>query len=93
MYQIKPIHIAKAKALGVRIAPSTDRKKKLDIYDYHHNFICSIGDISFGDYETYKKSHGIDYASSRRALYKARHEATRHKLGSPSYYSWKILWE
>ena len=89
----KPIHYTNAKALGVRIKPSYNRKKKLDVFDYHFNYICSIGATGYGDYESYTRTHGIEYANERRRLYKQRHEKTRHVLGSASYYADKILWE
>lgn len=92
MFEIKPIHQRNANSLGVKIKPSSDRKKKLDIYDFHGNYICSIGDIHFGDYESYIRTHGLEYANIRKRLYKQRHEKTRHILGTPSYYSDRILW-
>ena len=89
---IRPMHQRNARRLGVNINRSSNRKKKLDVYDYHWNYICTIGDINYGDYESYIRTHGIEYANQRRILYKQRHEHTRHEVGTPSYYSWEILW-
>lgn len=91
-FQIKPIHLRNANSLGVKIKPSYNIKKKLDVYDFHNNYILSIGDIHFGDYESYTRTHGLQYANIRKRLYKQRHEKTRHVLGSASYYADSILW-
>lgn len=89
---IKPIHLRNAERLGVNIKPSYNRKKKLDIYDFHNQYICSIGDINFADYESYIRTHGRDYANFRKRMFETRHNKTRHILGTPAYYSWQILW-
>lgn len=57
--------------------------------------------VSFGDdsYQQYFDSTGLKLYSRldhkdprRRELYKARHEKTRHKKFSPSWYSDNYLW-
>ena len=35
---------------------------------------------------------GKKYADERRRLYKIRHQNTRNKRGTPSYYADKLLW-
>ena len=74
----------KAKALGVRVEPSTQKIKKLDVFKRGKR-VASIGDIRYSDY----LQHGDE---ERRQRYKARHEKYRHKKGSASYYADQILW-
>ena len=74
----------RAKRLGVRVEESTRKHKKLDVFKNGRK-VASIGDLRYSDY----LQHGD---KDRRRRYKARHEAHRHKIGSPSYYADKILW-
>ena len=92
MYTIKPRQKRAAKRLGVTIKPSTDSKKKLDVFDKDNKKISSIGAIDYSDYATYLKSNGLKYADNRKRLYKIRHEKTRKVVGSKSYYADQILW-
>jgi hypothetical protein len=92
LYEITPYSYHQAKQLGVKIALSHNPKKKLDVFDWNGNFICSIGASGYGDFPTFYKEYGEQYALKKRQLYKKRHEKDRHKLGSPGYYSDNILW-
>ena len=91
-YQILPYSYTRAKELGVKIAPSTTRNKKIDVYDWRNNFITSIGAIGYGDYPTFWKHFGKEYADKKRRLYKIRHQKDRVVLGSAGYYADQILW-
>tara|TARA_E500000318_G_scaffold69897_1_gene64673 strand:+ start:17327 stop:17608 length:282 start_codon:yes stop_codon:yes gene_type:complete len=90
-YEIKPRQRANAKKLGLTIKPSTNKKKKLDVFKGDKK-IASIGGAGYGDYATFIKEKGLEFANERRRLYKIRHEKTRKKVGSNSYYADKILW-
>ena len=90
-YKILPYSYRQAQALGVQIAPSKDKKKKIDVYR-DGKLIASIGAMGYNDYPTYLQTEGEFFANKRRILYKKRHEATRHVVGSPSYYADQILW-
>ena len=81
------ISIAKRKAakLGVTVRASTVKHKKLDVYSKSGEKLASIGDIRYSDYNRHKDDE-------RRKRYKARHESTRHRKGSASFYADKILW-
>lgn len=94
MYHIQPYTLAKAHELGVYIKPSTKKNKKIDIYDWNGNYIFSIGDKNYSDFPTYVKTHGMEYALTRRRLYHLRHKKEKNPywIGSPSYYSWNLLW-
>tara|TARA_E500000178_G_C16341861_1_gene453568 strand:+ start:183 stop:443 length:261 start_codon:yes stop_codon:yes gene_type:complete len=75
---------ANAKHIGVSIKASTVKNKKLDVYKDGKK-VASIGDIRYSDFLTTGDE-------DRRKNYLKRHEKTRMKVGSPSYYAWKILW-
>lgn len=90
-YQIKPAQRTRAKSIGVTIKPSKVKGKKLDVFKGDKK-VASIGALGMGDYETFKKQKGLEFANKRRKAYKARHQKTRTKVGTPSYYADKILW-
>ena len=66
------------------VRPSKRKHKKLDVFKDGKR-VASIGDVRYSDY----LQHGDQ---QRRRRYKSRHEKTRHKRGSPSFYADRILW-
>ena len=92
MYQIQPYTYSQALKLGVKITPSKNPLKKIDVFDFNGNYICSIGALGYNDYPTYLKTKDIAYADERRRLYKIRHQHNRHEKGSAGYYSDNLLW-
>ena len=92
MYNITNYSKDRAKLLGVKIIPSTNKNKKIDVLDWNNNFIVSIGGIGYKDYPTYLLEKGKKYADERRRLYRIRHTKDRKVLGSAGYYADKILW-
>jgi len=91
MYKISEHTKKAAKKLGVKVRPSEVTTKKIDVIKDDH-VIASVGAKGMGDYPTYLRTHGKEYADERRRLYKARHEKHRHDVGTPSYYADKLLW-
>jgi len=91
MYQITDYSFTQAKKLGVEIKPSTQKNKKIDVFKQGKK-ITSIGASGYGDYSTYVKTKGKDYADERRALYKIRHAKDRNVKGSAGFFADKILW-
>ena len=91
MYDITKYSYDQAKRLSVTITRSLNKNKKLDVFKNGIK-IASIGAVGMKDYPTYIKENGVKYANERRRLYKIRHEKTRHKIGSHSYYADQILW-
>jgi len=73
-----------AKSIGVTVKSSTIKNKKLDVFKNGEK-IASIGDIHYGDFLTTGDE-------KKRENYLKRHQKTRTKVGSPSYYAAKILW-
>lgn len=91
MYEITSYSYQQAKRLGVSIKPSTNKKKKIDVFK-DGDKIASIGAMGYGDYPTFMKIEGKEYADKKRQAYKKRHEKDRHVKGTPGYYADQILW-
>ena len=91
MYQITNYTKQKAKDLNVKIKPSTNPKKKIDVYKDNKK-IASIGANGYDDYPTYIIKKGKPYADERRRLYKIRHKKNKNIIGSKGYYADKLLW-
>ena len=73
-----------AKRLGVTIAPSKVKNKKIDVFKDSKK-VASIGDIRYSDFlQNGDKKWQENYLS--------RHAKTRARKGSPSYYAAEILW-
>jgi len=90
-YSITKYTKDKAKALGVQVKKSTNKKKKIDVFKDKKK-IASIGAIGYGDYPTFMKTKGKEFADKRRAAYKKRHQKNRLKKGTNGYYADKLLW-
>jgi hypothetical protein len=90
-YNIKQYTFDKARKMGVEVKPSSVKSKKIDVFKEGKK-IASIGALGMNDYPTYLQTKGKAYADERRRLYKIRHQSTRDKIGSPSYYADKLLW-
>lgn len=96
-YKIKKLQIDKANELGVKIRPSTNKNKKVDVY-IRDKKIYSIGGAGYNDYATYIKDKNVskEDAEKRRISYIARHskEPKIDKDGefTKSLYADEILW-
>ena len=91
MYEITSYSQEQAKRLGVTIKPSTNKKKKIDVFKNGEK-IASIGAMGYGDFGVFLKEKGKEYAEKRRQAYKKRHEKDRHVKGTNGYYADQILW-
>jgi hypothetical protein len=87
MYIIQPYTKQKAKELGVTIKPSTNKKKKIDVFKDDKK-IASIGAIGFNDFPTLLKTEPT-IANERRRLYHIRHNKDH---GTNGFYAKKLLW-
>ena len=88
VYEIQPYIYNQDKKLGVEIKPSTNKKKKIDVFKSGQK-VASIGAAGMSDYPTYMKEKGIEYAKERQRLYKARHSKDKGIAGQLAS---KILW-
>lgn len=90
-YQITDYTKQQAKKLNVEVKPSSNPKKKLDVFKDGKK-IASVGAVGYGDYPTFLTTKGKEYADKRRALYKQRHSKDLKVVGSNGYYADKLLW-
>lgn len=94
-YKILRYSFIKAKKLNVNIKPSSNPKKKIDIFDNGVK-IASIGAMGYNDFPTYVKLLGIEKARKKQNAYHKRHAHEPKKLPNgkytPSFYADHILW-
>tara|TARA_R110002072_G_scaffold254220_1_gene413077 strand:- start:5566 stop:5844 length:279 start_codon:yes stop_codon:yes gene_type:complete len=90
-YNITSYTKIQARKIGVKVKPSKVKGKKIDVFKGGKK-VASVGAIGYGDYPTFLKTKGKEYASERRRLYKLRHNKNRSKVGSNGYYADKLLW-
>ena len=91
MYTITAYTKRKARQLGVQVRPSTNKKKKLDVFK-NGKKIASVGARGYGDYPTFMRTHGQSFANKKRRLYKQRHHKDRLKKNSNGYFVDRLLW-
>jgi hypothetical protein len=91
-YYITPYTKRQAKKYGVVIKPSRVSGKKIDVFDKSGKKLASVGALGYGDYPTFMRKKGKEYADSRRKMYKIRHQKDRHKRGTPGFWADKLLW-
>jgi len=90
----------KARKEGVIVRPSSNKNKKIDVFDKSGNKLASIGGIKpdgtpYMDYPTYTKTKGKTFADERRRLYLIRHgndPDKKHGKFTPSYWAKTLLW-
>ena len=87
-YKITTYSKLKAKQLNVKIKPSTNSKKKIDVYKNNLK-IASVGALGYSDYPTYIVNNGKSYADERKRLYNIRH---KNDSGINGFYAKKLLW-
>lgn len=90
-YIILPYTKAQAKKLGVKIYPSKNPNKKIDVFK-NGRYVTSVGANGYLDYPTYRELLGKKYADERRRLYKKRHEKDRKIKYSAGWYADRLLW-
>jgi len=86
-YHITDYTRQKARRLGYTVVPSHKPEKKIDVLK-DGKVVASIGALGMGDYPTYLKERGREFAEERRRLYHARHQ--RH--GLREYLARELLW-
>lgn len=91
-YTITAYTRRQAKKLGVKVKLSTRKGKKIDVFNKDGKKLASVGALGYKDFPTFLKTEGKEVAEKRRKAYKIRHNKTRGKVGTPSYYADKLLW-
>ncbi len=80
-----------AKRIGVTVKPSTLKGKKIDVFQGGKK-IASVGAIGYDDYGSLMSKGKRSLAEKKRKAYKARHQKTRTKKNTNSYYADQLLW-
>ena len=91
VYKITRYTYRIAKKMGVTVKPSKNKTKKIDVYKKGKK-VCSIGAYGMNDFPTYIELKGIEFAKTRRRLYRIRHTHDRRVKGSCGWYADKLLW-
>ena len=91
LYKITPYTYRQSKKYGYMVKPSTNKTKKIDVFKKGRK-IASVGANGMNDYPTYIQKRGIQYANSRRRLYKIRHTKDRKQKGTRGWLVDKLLW-
>jgi hypothetical protein len=91
MYTVLPYTKQQARKIGVTVKPSTNPKKKVDVFEAGKK-VASIGATGYKDYPTFMKKDGKAIAEERRRLYHIRHKKDAAKKGTPGYYASLLLW-
>lgn len=89
-YKIKQYSYKQAEKLGVEIKPSTNPKKKIDVFK-NNKKIVSIGAINFLDYPNYLEIDK-EKAEQKKNNYWKRHKNNVNNKNGAGYYSARILW-
>lgn len=90
-YRITEYTRNQAKKLGVVVKVSSNKKKKLDVFKDGKK-VASVGARGMGDYPSFLRDKGKEFADKRRKAYKSRHAKNLKVVGSPGYYANKLLW-
>ena len=88
-YRITDYTKEQARKLNVQVRPSTNPKKKLDVFRKGEK-IASVGAMGYLDYPSYLKQYGDDVAKERRRLYKLRH--AKDRSSGDGFWANKLLW-
>jgi hypothetical protein len=92
LYHITNYTLKKAKKIGVKVKPSTNKTKKIDVFNKQGKKIASVGANGMNDFPTFMQKNGLRYAKTRRKLYRMRHEKDRHIKWSNGWLADQLLW-
>ena len=92
LYHITNYTLKKAKKIGVKVKPSTNKTKKIDVFNKEGKKIASVGANGMNDFPTFMQKNGLRYAKTRRRLYRMRHEKDRHIKWSRGWLADQLLW-
>lgn len=90
-YEITNYTKKKARELGVTVKPSTNSKKKIDVFK-NDKKIASVGARGMMDYPNYIKEKGLEFANERKRLYRIRHKKDISVVGSNGWLVSNLLW-
>lgn len=91
VYKITKYTYKKAKQFGVKVVPSTNKTKKIDVYKKGIR-VASVGAYGMNDFPTFWLKKGEKFAKTRRRLYRIRHKKDRNVKNTNGWYADKLLW-
>lgn len=91
-YRIPRRVYVNAKKLGVKVKPSTNKNKKLDVFK-NGKKVASVGAIGYKDYATYRKEKGVTFAERKKKNYEKRMQKNRKVKFSNGWYADQLLWK
>lgn len=75
------------------VKPSKLKGKKIDVFNKQGDKLASVGAIGYGDYGTFIRTKGLEFAKKRRKAYRDRHAKENNKEKFPrGYYAYQLLW-
>ena len=89
MYSITAYTLHKAQMLGVKVLPSTNPKKKIDVFRDGKK-IASVGARGMMDFPSYLERDGRIVALKKREAYWKRHH--KDVLSGNGYWAAHLLW-
>jgi hypothetical protein len=100
MYTITDYTKKRADDLGVSVTVSNRKGKKIEVIDPETlETLAHVGAIGYGDYPTYIKTHGKEFADKKRKAFRARTASMpmwrilrNKKVRSPAYWARELLW-
>jgi hypothetical protein len=90
-YKISRRSYLNAKKLNVIIKPSSNKNKKIDVFDIKGHKIASIGYLGYLDYPNYLQINK-QLAEKKRQMYILRHQKDINNKNGNGFYSFHILW-
>lgn len=91
-YKISDYTKKQASKLNVKVKPSKNKKKKIDVFNKKGEKVGSAGAKNYGDFPTFKKEKGKEYADKKRKAFRARHDCSNAKSPTNKYWACELLW-
>tara|TARA_R110000822_G_scaffold229031_6_gene361315 strand:+ start:1307 stop:1603 length:297 start_codon:yes stop_codon:yes gene_type:complete len=98
MYSITSHTRSQAKKYGLIVKSSKLKGKKIGVFKKTKDGLVKLADVgalSYGDFGTFKKTKGIEFANKRRKAYRSRHKNDPMMKGgkrSRAWYAMNLLW-
>lgn len=91
-YKIPRRVFVNAKKLGVKVKPSSNKNKKIDVFK-NGKKVASVGARGYKDYPTYRKEKGVKFADKKKKNYESRMNKNRKIRNSNGWYADQLLWK
>lgn len=104
MYKITPHTRRQARKYGLIVRPSSNKGKKIAVFKKMKDKktgkmvekkLADVGALGYGDYGTFIRTKGKEYADKRRKAYRSRHKSDpmmKDGKRSRAWYALNLLW-